>query len=44
MERYYPLGTIASHVIGYVGRIDERDLETLNKNEYLGTSHIGKTG
>jgi penicillin-binding protein 2 len=44
MERYYPLGTIASHVIGYVGRIDERDLETLNKSEYLGTSHIGKTG
>ncbi|MBU0655478.1 MAG: penicillin-binding protein 2 [Gammaproteobacteria bacterium] len=44
MERYYPLGTIASHIIGYVGRIDERDLEKLNKDEYLGTSHIGKTG
>ncbi|MBJ6611065.1 MAG: penicillin-binding protein 2 [Candidatus Thiothrix moscowensis] len=44
MERYYPLGTIASHVIGYVGRIDDRDMEKLNKDEYLGTSHIGKTG
>jgi penicillin-binding protein 2 len=44
MERYYPLHEIASHVIGYVGRIDERDLEKLNKDEYLGTSHIGKTG
>ena len=44
MERYYPLGTIASHVIGYVGRIDEKDMERLDKNEYTGTTHIGKTG
>jgi penicillin-binding protein 2 len=44
MERYYPLHEVASHVIGYVGRIDEGDLEHLNKDEYLGTSHIGKTG
>jgi penicillin-binding protein 2 len=44
MERYYPMHEVASHVIGYVGRIDERDLELLNKDEYLGTSHIGKTG
>jgi penicillin-binding protein 2 len=44
MERYYPLGTIASHVIGYVGRIDDKDMERLDKNEYTGTTHIGKTG
>ncbi|MDQ5769750.1 penicillin-binding protein 2 [Thiothrix subterranea] len=44
MERYYPLVETASHVIGYVGRIDARDLEKLNKDEYIGTSHIGKTG
>jgi penicillin-binding protein 2 len=44
MERRYPLEAVASHVIGYVGRIDERDLETLDKNEYTGTTHIGKTG
>lgn len=44
MERYYPLVKTASHVIGYVGRIDARDLETLNKDEYIGTTHIGKTG
>ncbi len=44
MERYYPLHETASHLIGYVGRIDENDLDKLDKNEYLGTSHIGKTG
>ena len=44
MQRYYPLGTVASHVIGYVGRIDDRDLERLDKDNYAGTSHIGKVG
>ncbi|WP_298611840.1 penicillin-binding protein 2 [uncultured Thiothrix sp.] len=44
MQRFYPLGTVASHVIGYVGRIDDRDLERLDKNNYAGTSHIGKVG
>lgn len=44
MERYYPLQKTASHVIGYVGRIDEDDMKKLDKNEYLGTSHIGKAG
>ena len=44
MERYYPLGEIAGHVLGYVGRIDKRDLERIDKREYKGTSHIGKTG
>ena len=44
MERYYPLMETASHVIGYVGRIDARDLERVNKDEYIGTTHIGKSG
>lgn len=44
MQRYYPLGTVASHVIGYVGRIDDRDAERLDKDNYSGTSHIGKIG
>ena len=43
-ERVYPFGPIASHVIGYVGRIDTRDLERLGKNEYKGSTHVGKTG
>lgn len=44
MERFYPLGRLASHVIGYVGRIDTRDLEKVDKYEYIGTTHIGKSG
>lgn len=44
MERHYPLGETASHVLGYVGRIDDNDLEHLNKNEYTGTAYIGKSG
>jgi penicillin-binding protein 2 len=44
VQRNYPLGSIASHLLGYVGRIDKKDLETLDKENYLGTTHIGKSG
>lgn len=44
MERYYPYGEVAGHVLGYVGKIDKRDLERIDKREYKGTSHIGKSG
>jgi len=42
--RRYPLQALTSHVVGYVGKIDENDLETLDKSDYLGTTHIGKLG
>ena len=42
--RRYPLKEITSHVIGYVGRIDDDDLTNLDKSNYLGTAHIGKLG
>lgn len=46
--RQYPLGTVASHAIGYIGRITERDLKWIEDSEkqanYKGTDHIGKTG
>ncbi len=46
--RQYPLGKIASHALGYIGRITDRDLEWIADNEkdanYKGTDHIGKTG
>ena len=46
--RHYPLGTVASHAIGYIGRITERDLKWIEESErvamYKGTDHIGKTG
>ena len=44
MQRNYPLGSIASHLLGYVGRIDKKDLETLDIQNYAGTTHIGKSG
>ncbi|MCK5726825.1 MAG: penicillin-binding protein 2 [Thiotrichaceae bacterium] len=44
MERYYPYRTIAGHVLGYVGRIDKKDLKKIDNKEYKGTSHIGKSG
>ena len=46
--RQYPLGELAAHVVGYIGRIDDRDVEKLDESEqagnYKGADHIGKTG
>ena len=46
--RSYPFGTSASHLIGYIGRINEADQEKLEddglSDEYRGTNHIGKLG
>ena len=46
--RQYPLGATASHALGYIGRITDRDLEWIGQREqeanYKGTDHIGKTG
>lgn len=44
LNRYYPLQGAAVHAVGYVGRIDERDLPTLDRDNYNGTTHIGKLG
>jgi len=44
MTRYYPHGDLFAHVIGYVGRINEKELQTLNKDTYAGTNLIGKIG
>ncbi len=44
LNRYYPLSSNTSHAIGYVGMIDELELETLDTSNYSATSHIGKTG
>lgn len=46
--RQYPMGASASHVIGYIGRISQRDEARLAENgekvNYIGTGHIGKEG
>jgi len=46
--RDYPLGEVASHMVGYIGRISQRDLEQIARDydlgAYQGTEHIGKVG
>lgn len=44
LSRHYPLGALGVHAIGYVGRINEDELEDLDSSNYSGTTHIGKTG
>ena len=43
-SRYYPLGATGVHAIGYVGRINERELKRIHKSNYLGSNYIGKLG
>jgi penicillin-binding protein 2 len=46
--RQYPKGAFAAHILGYIGRITERDLTKIEEREqdanYRGTDHFGKTG
>ena len=46
--RQYPLGEIGSHALGYIGRVNDRDVDTIARAEqeanYKGTDHFGKTG
>jgi len=44
LTRAYPLRSLFTHVVGYVGRIDAKELEHLDASAYAGTTHIGKTG
>lgn len=44
LTRHYPHADLLSHVVGYIGRIDQRDLERLDRDQYRATSHVGKTG
>lgn len=46
--RTYPMADVASHVVGYIGRINQREQEALDDSEdaanYRGTEVIGKLG
>lgn len=46
--RQYPLGASAAHLLGYIGRINDADLQRLDKAgvmaNYRGSDHIGKVG
>ncbi|MFC5550381.1 penicillin-binding protein 2 [Massilia aerilata] len=46
--RQYPLGEVAAHVLGYIGRINQNEAKAIEAGEdaanYNGTDHIGKEG
>jgi penicillin-binding protein 2 len=46
--RQYPQGEIFSHVVGHIGRINQREVDLLEKegrlSNYRGSDYIGKTG
>ena len=44
LKRYYPPGTAAEAVVGYVGLISTNDLKRLDPSEYSATARVGKTG
>ncbi|SFM74866.1 penicillin-binding protein 2 [Marinobacter zhejiangensis] len=44
LVRYYPYGEITSHALGYVGRINREELQTIDSVNYAGTNYIGKSG
>lgn len=43
LGRTYPYADLFAHIIGYVGRVDERDLEAMGVSS-TPFSHVGKTG
>lgn len=43
-HRVYPNGASSVHVVGYVSRMNKKDKSFYNKEDYLGTSFVGKTG
>ncbi len=44
LVRHYPQGKLAVHAIGYVGRINEKEQQLVDKSNYDGTDYIGKIG
>ncbi len=44
LSRFYPQGLHTAHVVGYVGRINQQELERIDRSNYAGSSHLGKVG
>ena len=46
--RHYPFGKLGSHMVGYIGRINDSDINNLDEQDllsnYKGSDHIGKSG
>ncbi|MBN2647472.1 MAG: penicillin-binding protein 2 [Thiotrichales bacterium] len=44
LKRTYPYQGIGVHAIGYVGRINQKEIKTLDSTRYRGTDIVGKSG
>lgn len=44
LTRTYPYDDLFAHVIGYVGRINDKESKKIDKTRYAGTDLIGKIG
>lgn len=44
LMRYYPLGEITAHLLGYVGRINVDELKKVDSTNYRATNFMGKSG
>ena len=44
LQRSYPYGGELVHVLGYVGRINQREKDSIDPQAYKGTEYIGKLG
>ncbi|OGT51137.1 MAG: penicillin-binding protein 2 [Gammaproteobacteria bacterium RIFCSPHIGHO2_12_FULL_42_13] len=44
MIRQYPLGSVTSEVVGYIGRITQRELNEVDPADYTTSDEIGKAG
>ncbi len=44
LMRHYPYKELTAHIVGYVGRINEKELKSIDPKTYRGTYQIGKNG
>ena len=42
--RHYPHGEAVAHAVGYISALSKSDLQRLDRSQYAGTAHTGKTG
>jgi penicillin-binding protein 2 len=42
--RHYPYSDLLAHLVGYVGRISEKELQQVDEANYSGTQYYGKLG
>jgi len=44
LVRHYPHGEAVAHAVGYIAALSKSDLQRLDRSQYAGTAHTGKTG